>query len=74
MKITLFDGKEWTILDHSLPKNSQGLGVQQEHRAQQADALEAYYKRHGLKLKWTWRATPEANQYIARMQKNLEKQ
>ena len=73
LKVALFDGEEWTILDRSMPENLQGLSeqrveeIRQERRAKQAKALEAYYKKHGLKLKWTWRDTSEANEYIEQL-------
>lgn len=68
LRVALYDGKEWTILDHSLPENlqsgSEGERMRERMRARQAEALEGYYGSHGAHLKWSWRDTPDAIAYI----------
>lgn len=71
LKVALFDGREWTILDHSMPGDLQGLDesqvekIRREKRAEQSRALKDYYDAHGLKLKWTWSDLPEAQKYLS---------
>lgn len=51
LRIALFDGREWTILEAN-------------ERSQQAQKLQEYYESHGLKLKWIWQDTAEAREYM----------
>lgn len=65
LKIALYDGREWMILE-------QGQ-TEQEPRSLQADRLQRYYEEHGLKLKWIWRNTSEAERYMKKMQEGSQK-